>query len=126
MHVLHAHEFRGYVHEDLSGAVTRIDERDIADLRCGLAFRVEDRENGRFTLRSKQQCTRLLNGVVRDLENARALSFASLIAVHLLSRACATWSRPLLTAGDGWQLREPTSRSIMTLPPLLQRSQTMT
>ena len=47
----------------------RLDERDVADLRIGLAFRAESRKNGRSKLRSKRQCTTLLNAIIKNLED---------------------------------------------------------
>lgn len=69
LHVFHAKKYRDFVHADLAGKVIEIDHRDVADLSYGLAFRVESREKGRSRLRSKRQCTGLLNAVVRSLED---------------------------------------------------------
>ncbi len=69
MHAFQAREFREFVHSDLSGRFIRLDESDSADLLLGLAFRVEDRERGRASIRSKLQSTRLLNALVRNLED---------------------------------------------------------
>ena len=42
---------------------------DNCNLRLGLAFRVEPRTHGRKKLRSKRTCTKLLNNVVKSLED---------------------------------------------------------
>ena len=69
MHAFRGRTFRDFVQEDLSQDLIRLDDRDVADLRMGLAFRTESREKGRHSLRSKSQCTKLLNAIVKDLED---------------------------------------------------------
>jgi hypothetical protein len=69
MHSFQARKYRDFVQGNLRGEIIRPDDRDMADVRCGLAFRAESREAGRSSLRSKRQCTRLLNAIIRDLED---------------------------------------------------------
>ncbi len=68
LHHFRANQFRDYVRNDVHHELITIDDMDIANLRLGMAFRVEPRDTGRLSLRSKRQCTRLLNALVRDLE----------------------------------------------------------
>ncbi len=69
LHAFHARSFRDYVSRTLRDPPIEIDESDSAVLRVGLAFRVEPRDRGRFSTRSKGQSTRFLNSVVRVLES---------------------------------------------------------
>lgn len=69
MHAFQARKYREFLHEDLGQDLIQLDEGDVAGLRSGLAFRVESRAKGRSSLRSKRECTQLLNAIVRDLED---------------------------------------------------------
>jgi len=98
MHAFQARTYRDFVRNDLGRDLIRLDARDVADLRSGLAFRVESREKGRRSLRSKQQCTKLLNSIVRDLENdicrdLRLFDRASVIELLLRNHEKATVDR---------------------------------
>ncbi|MGA2796686.1 MAG: hypothetical protein ABSE63_03795 [Thermoguttaceae bacterium] len=69
MHNFQARSFRDHVLGDLSQKLIRLDDIDAGNIRLGLAFRVESREKGRSSLRSKLQCTKFLNALVNDLED---------------------------------------------------------
>ena len=69
MHVFQARKYLDFARGGIRGDVLGIDDQDIAALRAGVAFRVESRETGRSSLRSKWQCTELLNALVRDIED---------------------------------------------------------
>jgi hypothetical protein len=81
LHAFQAREFRDFVQDDLRQDLIQFDDRDVADLRAGLAFRIESRADGRSLLRNERQCTRLLNAVIRDLENEICLD------LHLFDRS---------------------------------------
>lgn len=69
MHAVEAQTYRDYVAGDLQDSPITLNELDSATLRVGLAFRAEDRETGRHSIRSKRQATKLLNTLVEDLED---------------------------------------------------------
>lgn len=69
MHTFFSRTFRDFPHTDLNESLIRLDKRDNANLRAGMAFRAESRKKGRRTLRSKRTCTKFLNALVRSLED---------------------------------------------------------
>lgn len=98
LHAFHARSFRDYVACELRESPIEIDESDSAALRVGLAFRVESREKGRFTTRSKRQSTRLLNAIVLDLEAelcnlVRQFDRRTLVEMALLNHERGVFSR---------------------------------
>jgi hypothetical protein len=98
LHSFQARAFRDFVREDLSQKPISLDDRDNADLRAGLAFRVESRHAGRSSLRSKKQCTDLLNAIVRNLADELCLDLkrfdrASLVELCLRNRESAIVDR---------------------------------
>lgn len=98
LHAFHARSFRDYVAPDLRESLIDIDELDSAALRVGLAFRVESRENGRFSTRSKLQSTKLLNAIVKNLEAelcalVRKFDRQQLVEMAMLNHERAIFSR---------------------------------
>ncbi|MEK6258630.1 MAG: hypothetical protein AABP62_08415 [Planctomycetota bacterium] len=98
LHAFHARRFRDYVASNLRESPIEIDETDSAVLRIGLAFRVETREKGRFSIRSKRQSTRFLNAIVSDLEAELCklvgqFNRESLVEMALLNHERAIFSR---------------------------------
>lgn len=68
IHAFKAQKYRNFVQHDLQNEIIEIDNQDVANLRIGLAFRVENRTKGRGSLRSISQCTQFLNKIVTSLE----------------------------------------------------------
>lgn len=98
LHGFQAREFRDFVTSELQGPPIQIDEVDSAAMRIGLAFRVESRQKGRHTTKKKNQSTKLLNAVVRSLEDelaARLQQFdrKELVVLALLNHERAMYSR---------------------------------
>jgi hypothetical protein len=114
LHAFHARGFRDHVASNLRESPIDIDELDSAALRVGLAFRVESRERGRYSTRSKRQSTKLLNAIVKDLEVdlfelVRTLDREKLIQMALMNHERAVFSgqRWMRTAKANLAIRAP-------------------
>ncbi|BBO34422.1 hypothetical protein PLANPX_4034 [Lacipirellula parvula] len=93
MHSFQARTFREFVSSDLSAEPEFVDEHDSASIRLGLAFRVEKREGGRGSLRTKRQCTTFLNKLVTSLECELCDMLAGLDRAYVVESALRNHER---------------------------------
>ena len=119
LHAFRARSFRDYVASSLRDRPVEIDDLDSAALRVGLAFRVESREKGRFSTRTKKQSIKLLNAIVTDLETelcklVRQFDRKKLVKMALLNHELAIFSRQrwLRTAKANLAIRDPRDNAV--------------
>jgi hypothetical protein len=98
LHVFQARKYLDFARGSLGGDIVTIDDQDIAALRAGVAFRVESRQTGRSSLRSKRQCTELLNALVRGIEeeicsNLQQFDRTSFVEMCMQNHEVSTFER---------------------------------
>lgn len=69
LHAFQAREYRDRARGGVLDSVIKFTEADIASVRLGLAFPFEPVVGGRKSIRAKNTCTKLLRGVIGQLES---------------------------------------------------------